>query len=128
MMANSGSFKAGDDPRRNTKGTLKRHWLQLFEAGYSAEDYQIAIEALKDAVLEKKSWAIKLIFDKTLPDKLDIVAEVDSTNVTSISLNPRIAEAAMELNKVIQEEKDKATGEQNDNQWTDEDVDEAGRL
>ena len=73
IVKRDGRFKKGPDPRRNTKGSgLKYHWIHLFNECYTDDDFRLCIEALKDAILDGKPWAIKLVIDKCLPDKLEV--------------------------------------------------------
>jgi hypothetical protein len=72
-------FKKGISANPAGRPPAKREWLKLFERCYTAQDYELAIEALKDAILKGEPWAIKLIFDKTLPDKLETIGTSEET-------------------------------------------------
>ena len=74
----------------------KQSWITVFNRCYTHEDFEMCIEVLKECVLKEKSWAVKLVMDKLIPDKLEVSGNVE-TDVNTAKLEEAIRQVKQHL-------------------------------
>ena len=113
------------NPNGRARKDSTQIFIKYFNAGKCKELYRIAMDL---ANTNNVPILCKLL-DKLVPNKqfIEMITKEEKQAV-NYPITPEVIKKQQELDIAIQKAVDDESGETNDNEWTADDVEEAGRL